>query len=48
MNVFQLLSSTDVSGALDGVARFVDTGPGYVATVIALGLLWAAGRAFLR
>lgn len=46
--MFQLLSSVDVAGTFDQVLRLMDTGPGYVATVITLFLMWAAGRAFFR
>lgn len=40
----ELLSSTDLSGVL----AVVDSGPGHVAAVTGLFLMWAAGRAFFR
>ncbi|MCW0183239.1 MAG: hypothetical protein OJI70_15845 [Zavarzinia sp.] len=46
--MFELMSSVDVAGSLGQVLGVMDTGPGYVATVITLILMWAAGRAFFR
>lgn len=43
-----LLSSVDLPSTFEQLLRLVDTGPGHVATVITLFLMWAAGRAFFR
>lgn len=48
MHLLNTLSNSSPGAILDEVLFFIDTGPGYVVTVIGLFLVWFAWRALMK
>lgn len=48
MSAFASPTLSSLSSLMHDLFGFIDTGPGYLATVIAVFLIWLAWRSFMR